>query len=116
MLEIVVVAIVYAVAGKLSLLLAIPPGYATAVWPAAGIALAAVLLCGYRVLPGVWIGSFLVNCNTSNRHAVLVSLTVALFVVTAMVAAKRLLPDTDCGKWLRAPIEYRNRRGRRSAQ
>jgi len=43
-------------------------------------------------------------------------LTVALFVVTAMVAAKRLLPDTDCGKWLRAPIEYRNRRGRRSAQ
>jgi putative peptidoglycan lipid II flippase len=43
-------------------------------------------------------------------------LTVAVFVVTAMVAAKRLLPDTDCGKWLRAPIEYRNRRGRRSAQ
>jgi putative peptidoglycan lipid II flippase len=43
-------------------------------------------------------------------------LTVALFVVTAMVAAKRLLPDTDCGKWLRAPIEYRNRRGRRSGQ
>ncbi|WP_194921562.1 murein biosynthesis integral membrane protein MurJ [Catenulispora rubra] len=44
-------------------------------------------------------------------------LTVALFVGVAVVASKRLLPDTECGKWLRAPIEYRyrNRRGRRSA-
>src|SRR2546429_2985213 len=36
-------AAVYFAAAKLSLLLAIPPGYATAVWPPSGIALAATL-------------------------------------------------------------------------
>src|SRR5439155_5684506 len=55
----------YFLAGKLALLLAIPPGYATATWPAAGIALAGVLHWGYRVWPGIVLGSFLVNVWTS---------------------------------------------------
>ena len=46
-------AIVYFVAAKLSLALAIPPGYATAVWPPSGVAVAAVLMLGNRVWPGV---------------------------------------------------------------
>ncbi|MGE3175713.1 MAG: CHASE domain-containing protein [Planctomycetota bacterium] len=58
-------ALAYFVAGRLALLLAIPPGYAAAVWPASGIALASVLMRGFGVLPGVWIGSFLVNLGTS---------------------------------------------------
>ena len=41
--------------------MAIPPGYATAVWPASGIALAALLLGGSRLWPGVWAGSFAAN-------------------------------------------------------
>jgi len=48
----------YLVAGRLALLLAIPPGYATAVWPAAGIALAAMIIFGFRVWPSIWLGSF----------------------------------------------------------
>ena len=52
-------------AGRLSLLLAIPPGYASAVWPAAGIALAAVLVLGNRVWPGIILGSFFVNIWTT---------------------------------------------------
>ncbi|HSE86751.1 MAG TPA: CHASE domain-containing protein [Candidatus Binatia bacterium] len=55
----------YYVAGRLGLLLAIPPGYATAVWPASGIALAGTLLFGYRVWPGILLGSFLINLRTS---------------------------------------------------
>ena len=62
--QILAVAVAYAVAGRLGLLLAIPPGYATAIWPPSGIALAGVLLCGYRVWPGVLMGSFLVNVWT----------------------------------------------------
>lgn len=58
-------AAIYFTAGRLSLLLAIPPGYATAVWPPAGIALAALLVCGYRVWPGILLGSFLVNIGLS---------------------------------------------------
>src|SRR5262245_60687408 len=59
------VAVAYYVVGRLGLLLAIPPGYATAVWPASGIALAVTLLFGYRVWPGVLLGSFLINLRTS---------------------------------------------------
>ncbi len=51
--------------GKLGLLLAISPGFATPVWPPAGIAMAGVLLLGNRVWPGVWLGSFLVNLDVS---------------------------------------------------
>ena len=47
--------------GRLGLLLALPPGFATAVWPPSGIALAALLLFGYRVWPGVLLGSFAIN-------------------------------------------------------
>ena len=65
----------YFVAGKLSLLLAIPPGYATALWPPSGIALAAAVLVGSRIWPGIWIGAALVNLTveTSLVAAVLIA-------------------------------------------
>ena len=55
---------------------AIPPGNATAVWPASGLALAAVLLLGSRVWPGVWLGALLANSTTA------VSLTAAATIAT----------------------------------
>jgi len=55
------VAAAYFVTGKLSVLLAIPPGIASPVWVPSGIALAAVLRWGYAAGAGVWVGSFLVN-------------------------------------------------------
>lgn len=58
-------AAVYCLAGRAGLLLAIPPGFATAVWPPSGIALAALLLGGPRLWPGVLLGSFLVNASMS---------------------------------------------------
>jgi PAS domain S-box-containing protein len=51
----------YFAAAKASLLLAIPPGYATAVWPPSGIALAALLTLGSRYWPAVWVGAAAVN-------------------------------------------------------
>jgi len=42
---------------------AIPPGYATALWPPSGIAVAALLLGGSRLWPAVWVGSFAANVN-----------------------------------------------------
>jgi len=76
-----VLAAAYFIAGKLALLLAIPPGYATAVWPSSGIALAGLLLYGYRCWPGVWVGSFLVNLgiafDASSAQALASSLAVA---------------------------------------
>src|SRR5438034_215862 len=56
---ILVTAAIYFISGKLALLLAIPPGYAAPIWPAAGLAIGCLLLFGERAWPGVIIGSFL---------------------------------------------------------
>src|SRR5712692_8881839 len=54
-------AVCYLAAARLSLVLAIPPGYATAVWPPSGIAFAALLIWGTRIWPGLWLGAALAN-------------------------------------------------------
>lgn len=56
---------VYFAAGKLGLQLAYVHASATAVWPCTGIAIAALLVFGYRVWPGILIGAFLVNLTTA---------------------------------------------------
>ncbi len=63
--DVAALAALYFIAAKLALLLAIPPGYATAVWPAAGIALAYILTAGNRAWPGILIGSFAANVVTA---------------------------------------------------
>ena len=60
-LRLLTVALAYYLSGRLGLLLAIPPGYATAVWPASGIGLAAVLIWGRSAALGVLLGSFCIN-------------------------------------------------------
>jgi integral membrane sensor domain MASE1 len=60
---------VYFVSGKLGLTLAYFNASASAVWPASGIALAALLVFGYRVWPGVFLGAFLVNITTAGSVA-----------------------------------------------
>jgi PAS domain S-box-containing protein len=59
----VVTALAYALTGLAALQLAIPPGYAAPLYPSAGIALAATLVFGARVLPGVALGALLVNVS-----------------------------------------------------
>ncbi len=56
------VAVLYASGGWLGLLIAAPPGYATIIWPPSGIAVAALLFYGPQLSPGVFLGSFVVNC------------------------------------------------------
>src|SRR5882724_1314527 len=58
-------ALIYFVAGKLALQLALLNASASAVWPCTGIALAALLLFGYRVGPAIFAGAFLVNFTTA---------------------------------------------------
>jgi signal transduction histidine kinase len=64
-----VVAAAYSLAGTLGLRLASVNASASPVWPPTGIALAALLLCGYRVWPAVLAGAFLVNMTTSGSVA-----------------------------------------------
>jgi len=86
-------AVVYFVAAKLSLQFAIPPGYATAVWPPSGIALAATLLLGSRLWPGVWLGAALVNytVNSSPILAVLMGTGNALEALAGAALVRRYI-------------------------
>src|SRR5436190_24143928 len=66
---VVILTLVYFVAGKLGLTLASLHASASPVWPPAGIALAALLLLGYRAWPAIFIGAFLVNVTTAGNVA-----------------------------------------------
>lgn len=57
-------AVVYAVAARLGLLMDAVSGFATLVWAPTGIALVALLRLGGRVWPGVFVGAFAVNVWT----------------------------------------------------
>ena len=78
----------YFAAAKASLLFAIPPGYATAVWPSSGIALAALLIWGLRAWPGVWLGAALAN------YSVDLSLSSALSIASGNTL------EGVCAAWL----------------
>ncbi|MES1943374.1 sensory box/GGDEF domain protein [Salinisphaera sp. PC39] len=54
-------ALLYWTMGRLSIMLAPEPSYATGIWPPAGIALVAVLCGGYRYLPGIFLGAAVLN-------------------------------------------------------
>src|SRR4051812_48508494 len=64
---------VYFVAGKLGLLVATAQLNVALVWAPTGIALAAVLLMGYRVWPGIALGAFLVNAPSAPLGVALVA-------------------------------------------
>ncbi|MDX2096467.1 MAG: MASE1 domain-containing protein [Leptolyngbyaceae cyanobacterium bins.59] len=51
------IALIYYATAKLGQYLAIPPGFITPVYPPSGIALAAILLLGYRMWWGLWLGA-----------------------------------------------------------
>jgi signal transduction histidine kinase/integral membrane sensor domain MASE1 len=51
----------YVLTGRLGLLLAVPPGYATAIFPPAGIAISGMLIAGVATLSATFLGSLLLN-------------------------------------------------------
>jgi diguanylate cyclase (GGDEF)-like protein len=61
--------VVYFVAAKLGLKLAFLYPSASSVWPGTGIALAAMLLFGYRVWPAIFVAAFLANLTTAGSVA-----------------------------------------------
>jgi PAS domain S-box-containing protein len=62
--QLITVAAIYFVAARLGLSLASAHTSVSPVWPPTGIAIAAVLLLGYRMWPGILLGAFLANLLT----------------------------------------------------
>ena len=93
--RVVILAAGYSLTGIVGLSLAIPPGYATAVWPPSGIALAAILMWGPRVWPGIAIGSILVNFGVAFTTAT-TGFTLLSFVIALSIAAGSTVQALAC--------------------
>ena len=76
-LRIAIIALAYAGLAHLGLLFAIPPGYATAVWPPSGLGLAAVILWGYPAALGGFLGSFVINAWLTGAGSLLIPAAIA---------------------------------------
>ncbi len=70
LVKIGILALIYIVAAKLGLSFAYGTEQVTTIWPPTGIALAALLLLGYRYWPGILIGAFVANLITNETAAV----------------------------------------------
>jgi signal transduction histidine kinase len=95
-LQVVIVSGTYFAAGRLGLATPFTSGNVSPVWPASGIALAAILLWGYRVSPGIAVGAFLVNFWSPIPHAAAVGLAVGntLAAITGAFLLHKI-PDFD---------------------
>lgn len=83
------------ITARLALLLAIPPSEAVAVWPPAGIAVAAVMLRGYRSAIGVFLGALsiylLTKLDGTSASTVIDSLGLVLLLSTGAVIQALLI-------------------------
>ena len=108
LLDAMLLAVCYFMAGYIGLSLAVPPGYATLVWPASGVALAALMLRGPRMWIGVWMGSAAINMlqgfegvGTVSEAmiplaiAATVGIGAALQALAGWALMRRLCPDID---------------------
>lgn len=96
LLRIFFLVLAYVVAGRLSLLLAIPPGFVSGLFLPMGIALGAVLIWGYPMAIGVFLGSSLLNISvtpagTISLPAVLVAAQIACGSTLASVVGASLI-------------------------
>lgn len=67
--ELAVVGIVYIAVARLGLTLASINPSATPVWPATGVALASVMLLGYRISPAIFVAALIVNVTNAGSVA-----------------------------------------------
>jgi len=96
--------IAYVVTGKLALALAVPPGYASPIFPPAGIAVACVLIGGSVILPWIFIGSLLLNVWTG--YSVSHQLDEIGYAAAVVIAAGSIGQAAVGGAVLRRVVGY----------
>ncbi len=102
----------YVVTGKLGLMLALPPGYASPIFPPAGIALAAALIAGRKVYPWIFLAALLLNLWVSygNAHGFHLAGLLASLVIALASSLQAALGAVLMKKVLRYPLPLDNGR------
>jgi len=94
----------YTIGGRLGLLLAIPPGYASAIFPPAGLAVATMFIRGRITLPWTFLASFLLNLYVG--YATVPEKLGTVVAVAIIIAAASTLQAALGGWALRRLIGY----------
>lgn len=98
-----VVAAVYFGMGQLSDMLSILKSQASPIWAPSGFMVAAVLIFGYKVFPGVFLGTFAINVWYFQRHRVL-----SYFPASIGIGVFSLVESGSCAWLLKHPVGFRN--------
>lgn len=105
----------YALTAYFSLFLAIPPGYAAPLWPAAGVGLAAILVAGRTQVVAIVLGSLLINLfvasklgpidasSSATARAVLIALGAGAEALVGAALIRRFAPLRN-GSYSGAPL------------
>lgn len=106
-LTVVALASIYFVAAKLTLPLASVHPSATPVWPCTGLALAALLVLGYKVWPGIFVGAFFANATTAGSVATSIGIAtgntleamIGAYLVMRFVGGRKAFDQTQNVFW-----------------
>lgn len=97
-LRLVIIALVYFLTARLGLLVMFKETNITPVWPPTGVALASVLLFGFRAWPGIYLGAFFANLVTflnsdlPTMNSLLMSMSIGVGNTLEAIVGIYLLP------------------------
>ncbi len=98
-------AVCYALAGVSALGLAIPPGYASPLYPATGVAIASVLVFGRRMLPAIALGALCANLALPLQHRAFTVSMLTMALVMALAASLQAFVGTELVKrYVKQPL------------
>lgn len=104
--RILLLTLAYFLSGRLALLLAIPPGFVTAIFPPLGISLAALLLWGNAMSLGIFLGSVVLNTSIAMSGGA--SLSLSTIMVASEIALGSCLAAGLGAYWIRRIIGFPN--------
>lgn len=105
-LQVLWIALIYFLTGKLGLLWATPPGYASPVWPPAGLGLAALLLWGQNRWLGIFLGSLLINFTSPRFEFGDVSNLYLAFAIAFGNTVSLVIADSFIRRFLKFPKPF----------
>ncbi len=102
----IAVAAVYLVAAKFGFTLAFTAEQVTLVWPPTGLALAAALLLGSDIWPGIFLGAFVANITSREPAAVALAIAAGntLEALAAAWLVRRFVATPFSRSWLRSVL------------
>ncbi len=93
-LKLILIAACYFLAARLGLLIAYEHTNVSPIWPPSGLALALVIILGYRIWPAIWLGAFIANAVVFASNNV--ATTPCLIGMSATIATGNTLEALVC--------------------